>query len=126
MADYPFVIPLQQTIAAGLTGTYVFSISSTETMKISRILTNLATAGVNIVNIRDQGGRGYMPPGTAGFIPISMVGDVAQPNDLNVLQFDMPLEVPAQGSLIVDVQNTTGGPVTPTLVAIGIKAQLGA
>jgi hypothetical protein len=126
MADYPFVIPLQQTIAAGLTGTYVFSISSTESMKISRIYSNTVTAGVNIVNIRDQGGRGYMPPGTAGFIPLAMVGNSAQPNNINVLQFDMALEIPAQGSLIVDVQNTTGGSVTPTLVVVGIKSQLGA
>jgi hypothetical protein len=126
MADYPFVIPLQQTINAGLTGTYVFSISSTESMKISRIYTNTVTAGVNIVNIRDQGGRGYMPPGTAGFIPLAMVGNSAQPNENNVLQFDMALEIPAQGSLIVDVQNTTGGSVTPTLVVVGIKSQLGA
>lgn len=125
MADYPFVIPIQQTIAAGLTGTYVFSISSSETMKVSRIIANITTAGVNIVNIRDQGGRGYMPPGTSGFIPIGMVGDPSQPNDLNVLLFDIPIELPAQDSLIVDVQNTTGGGVTLTLVAIGVKSQLG-
>lgn len=125
MADYPFIIPLNLVVAANSTGTATFTISSSETMKINRILATGQVAGLNIQNIRDGGGRGYMPSGASGNIPSLMLGGPSQANMNNPLEFIVPLELPSQGSLLIDVQNTTGGSLTINLAVIGVKTPLG-
>lgn len=123
MADFPFIYPVNLSILTNTTQTAIFSVSAGETYTVDEILTNINTAGVNVTNIRDQAGRGYMPVGGSNVIPIAMVGDSSSTNENNVLRFKLSLVIPSNGYLAIDVQNTTAGTVTPTLALVGHKSQ---
>jgi hypothetical protein len=47
--------------------------------------------------------------------------NAANANEAGVLTFDTELIIPPNGVLYVDIQNTTGGTVTPIIICIGIK-----
>jgi len=121
MAGFPFVIPRKVTVAAASTNTGVFNISSGETFYIHRIQTDLNTAGLFILNVRDQRGRAYMLGDANNPIPLAQVGNTINANHLGALDFVEVLIVEPNGTLYVDIQNTTGGSLSPTIIAIGRK-----
>lgn len=121
MAGFPFVIPRKVTVAAASTNTAVFNISSGETFYINRIQVDLNTAGLFVLNVRDQRGRAYMLGDANNPIPFAQIGNTVNANHLGALDFVEVLIVEPNGTLYVDVQNTTGGSLAPTIIAIGRK-----
>lgn len=121
MAAFPFIFPVLISITTNSTNTAVFGISAGETYKVKRIYSSLNTAGLAIFNIRDQRGRAYMQGSTTNVVPLAQVGNSANANETNVFVFDEPLIVEPNGTLYVDVQNTTGGTLAPTIILVGTK-----
>lgn len=121
MAAFPFVIPRKVTVGANSTNTAVFNISSGETFYINRIHVDTNNAGLFVINIRDQRGRAYMLADTNNPLPFAQVGNAANANDRNALDFVELLVVEPNGTLYVDLQNTTGGSLSPTVICIGRK-----
>lgn len=121
MAGFPFVIPRKISVAATSTNTAVFNISSGETFFIKRIHVDTNNAALFVLNIRDQRGRAYMLGDANNPIPFAQIGNSANANERNTLDFFEDLVVEPNGTLYIDVQNTSGGALTPTLICIGRK-----
>lgn len=121
MAAFPFVIPRKVLVGAASTNTAVFNISSGETFYVKRLMVDTNNAGLFILNIRDQRGRAYILSDANNPLPFAQVGNAANANERNALDFMEELIVEPNGTLYVDIQNTTGGALTPTIMAIGRK-----
>lgn len=119
MADYPFILLLEETIAASSPGTLHYQAGPREEIHLKRWL-QVATSTFNVTDIRVNGSVHFTNANTVKEIPSTFIPTPA--NDYNTLPgFEIDLVIPKGGRLDIDVEDTSGSSNVVTLALSGMR-----
>ena len=119
MAEYPFIIALQEVCAANGLINLIYTVPSGETYKLTDLIWD-ATGEFNVTSIRSSQSLYHTNADQNTPIPSSHLKQVEQLyNFLN--PFAIPMIVNATNNLIIDVQDTSGAQNTINISIAAIR-----
>lgn len=114
MADLPFLLVLETTLASGGVGTLQYSVPPSEDLEVHGVV-HTSTGTFNITGIRTSDGVSYTNASQSQEIPSTALPSVA--NGYNALwSLAAPLVIVGSNSLYIDLEDSSAGSNTVTVV----------
>lgn len=119
MATFPYYLIMQVALAASGSGTLQYPVPPNETLSLSE-LRFIATGAFSITDIRDSTGRHYTNASPSIPILSTLVQNSANGN-ISAKDFDVPLDIPGNVTLYVDVKDTSAAINTVNMLFTGVR-----
>lgn len=114
MADLPFLLVLEGTLASGGVGTLQYSVPPSEDLEVHGVV-HTSTGTFNITGMRTSDGVSYTNASQSVEIPSTAIPSVA--NGYNAIwALATPLLVEGSNSLYIDLEDSSAGSNTVTLI----------
>lgn len=119
MADRPYFLVLEATIAGNGTGTVSYTMPGNERVELHELV-YVSTGRFNITDIRDSTGLHYTNASPSVEIPSDVLASGTNSN--NALQkLPLPLVIESGVTLYIDLEDASGLSNTITLVFTGVR-----